>query len=581
MDFFDIHLAQQKFTISSEEYRVFLQLTVVPLELTSSRILVLRSKTNEKTIKIVAWSEQKKIIVPIACTDARRVIDVIKRMPFDVGLEERLSAVFLNIDNIEHSIHFELLTTEIEMLLIGNPEPMTSGHFNVEIEFETVKLVPTLFAYGAIDGLRIRVFFEIGEDLLYSIKNWGILTPVRIYINGIFSGEYITQSTIIHDGVMSFCCEIQISAALERRRTGWMHVENVNPVELTDFLVSTTGARNAVEFPQNYSVTPQWFVVVAPVEGLLLEKDFGIGNVQFCTSSNKEILRVCGFSSKFSGYETFALVNVNSDTLYHAVIQAKNQIEQAVDLLVNILKDDSLYSTHSIGEQLLCRCSNIFEQKIVIPSWVYAENPFTGGKIACDYSKIVKQEKLFAPGSFAAVQQEINKIELLLLKANGTNDKEITPLLNSLKWIRRAWDAVDNDDKVIYSIIALEFIVSKEPNTAMLDKSIRKKCKGEIRKIISTIEQPPMDRTLYSQKICDKFDRAFTETPFMGKLRKLIDRLNIPISETEMELIIKCREQRNGIVHGDNGQPLPIEEIFRLCECIGRIAFYKLLSLEE
>lgn len=67
----------------------------------------------------------------------------------------------------------------------------------------------------------------------------------------------------------------------------------------------------------------------------------------------------------------------------------------------------------------------------------------------------------------------------------------------------------------------------------------------------------------------------------MGKLRNLIDRLNIPVSPDEMELIAKCRKQRNGIVHGENDSKLPTDEIYRLCECIGRIAFYKLASLED
>lgn len=73
---------------------------------------------------------------------------------------------------------------------------------------------------------------------------------------------------------------------------------------------------------------------------------------------------------------------------------------------------------------------------------------------------------------------------MLLLKANGTNDKELTPLFNSLKWIRRAWDAEDFDDKVIYSIIALEFIVSKEPNSPMMEKSLRKNAKVKYGKLL-------------------------------------------------------------------------------------------------
>lgn len=371
------------------------------------------------------------------------------------------------------------------------------------------------------------------------------------------------------------------SAKAGGRPPGRPRIEKINPVDLTDFLASTAGLHNTVAFPEGYPSAGKWYIVVTPVWGLAFEKDFGIGNVLFCTASSEEIMRICEFSPQLSEYGSFALVNVNSDTLYHAFVQAKKQIEQAVDLLVNILKDDSLYSIHSMGQHLLSRNNAVFEQKVSIPSWVYIEEPFTGGKLVCDYTEIVKQERLLVPESFRKIQHELNKTELLLIKANGTNDKELIPLFNSLKWIRRAWDAEDFDDKVIYSIIALEFIVSKEPNSPMMEKAIRKKCKGEIRKIIGAMKNPPMDKILYSQKVCDKFDRTYTETPFMEKLRNLINRLGISVSFAEMELIAKCRKQRNEIVHGENDSKLPTDDIYRLCECIGRIAFYKLVSLGD
>lgn len=581
MNFFDISLIGQKFVINEDEHKVLLQMCITPLENTPNRILVLNSKTNNQNLKIVAWNERLKKILPIACVDAKQVIESVKKMPFDDVLRARVSA--LQVENLgsNESLHLEALSEGIEILIARNSEPVLSDTHQIEVEFDTTKLIPLHFVYGAFDGLRMCVYFELEACQVVSIKNWGILSPIRIYVDNSPSGEYYAQNTNIVEETVSFECEPQIVAALEHRKTGWMRIEKINPIDLTDFLASTAGLHNTVSFPEDYPTAPQWYIVATPVSGIAFGKDFGIGNVMFYTASSEEIMHICGFSPKLSEYDSFALVNVNSDTLYHAFVQAKKQIEQAVDLLVNILKDDSLYSVHSIGKHLLRRNNTVFERKVSIPSWVYIEVPFTGGKLICDYTEIVKQENLLVPESFKMLQHELNKIELLLLKANGTNDKELTPLFNSLKWIRRAWDAEDFDDKVIYSIIALEFIVSKEPNSPMMEKSLRKKCKGEIRKIIAMMKSPPIDKTLYSQQVCDKFDRTYTENPFMGKLRNLIDRLNIPVSPDEMELIAKCRKQRNGIVHGENDSKLPTDEIYRLCECIGRIAFYKLASLED
>ncbi len=562
MDFFDMSLITQKFIINGEEHRVLLQMYIIPIQKSSNRILVLNSQINGQNLKIVAWDERLKKVHPIANIDVKQIVESIKKMPFeDRTLQKRISSLCVDSVHSNKMPRFEVLSDGIEMLIADYPEPVISDTYQVEIEFDTARLTPLSFVYGAFDGLCMHIYFELEMCQIELIKNWGILSPIQLYIDKALSMEYYAQNTNISENGVAFDCEPRVVATLERRNAGWMKTEKIHPIDFSDFVVSAAGLHDKVVFPEDYSSAPQWYVVATPVFGLTFEEDFGIGNVWFCTASSEEIRQIFEFAPQLAEYNFFALVNVNSNTLYHAFTQAKKQIEQAVDLLVNILKDDSLYSIHSIGQRLLSRNSAVFEQKVSIPPWVYIEIPFTGGKLVCDYTEMIKQEKLCVQESFKDILYEINKIELLLLKANGTNDKELTPLFNSLKWIRRAWDAVDFDDKVIYSIIALEFIIAKEPNCPMMEKSLRKKCKGEIRKIIGTAKSIPLDRIQYTQKVCAKFDRTYTETPFMEKLRNLISRLNIPVSSAEMDLIVKCRKQRNEIVHGENDSKLPTDDI--------------------
>ena len=582
MDFFDMSLTTQKFTINGEAYNVCLQMWIMPLQNTPNNILVLESQGNNQNLKIVAWDGRLREVRPIAYSDAEEIIGSIKKMSFDNDFIQKcisaLTSVTLHSSDIPR---FEVLNEGVEMLIIKCPKSSISDKYQVEVEFDSVKLTPSRLVYGALNGLYECIYFELKVSQIELIRNWGILSPIRLYVDELLSGEYYAQNTNLLERVVSFECEPQIGATLKRQIAGHMRAQKIDIVDISDFLVSTAGLENMVAFPKGYPNASQWYIVATPVLGLAFEKDFGIGNVVFCTASSEEITHIREFAPQLSEYDSFALVNVNSDTLYHAFTQAKNQIDQAVDLLVNILKDDSLYSVHSIGQHLLHRDSTAFNQKISIPFWVYIELPFTGGKLVYDYAEIIMQKKLRVQESFREIQHELSKIELLLLKANGTNDKELTPLFNSLKWIRRAWDAEDSDDKVIYSIIALEFIVSKEPNSPMMEKALRKKCKGAIRKIIDDTKNLPAEKILYSQNVCAKFDRVYTETPFMEKLRNLINRLNIPVSAADMDLIAKCRKQRNEIVHGENNSKLPANDIYRLCECIGRIAFYKLVYLEE
>lgn len=473
------------------------------------------------------------------------------------------------------------LTDSLIALLTRQSYNFDKQNSTVELEMRTVRLLPEKFIFGAFDGIANYLYFELDRESVGPIKDWGILSPIQIYIDNSSEGEYYAQKVhVTKDQQVSFLCQMKIASALSASIIGSMQTEGLNVYELSDFIVSSAGMYNSVAYPENYCESPNWYTIAIPVIGLHIQKETGLGNVLFYTNQNNEIQRIIAFDRQFASYKSFALVHVNSNKLWTAYEQAKKQIEQAIDLLVNIIKDDSLFSIHSIGMQLSERDSCIYKEKISLSSLVYIESPFSGAKLSYSYAKSDKCTDLALNESFVQTKKEIEKIELLLLKANGTNDKNITPLLNALKWIRRAWDAEDFDDKIIYSIIALEFIVSKESDVPMMNKQLRKKCKGAIRKIIFATNDLKGNAIDYSQKACAKFDRTYTEAPFMLKLRGLIDRLSIPISESEMQLIITARKQRNGIIHGEDDSKIPDDDVYKLCECISKIAFYKLFSLE-
>jgi hypothetical protein len=358
------------------------------------------------------------------------------------------------------------------------------------------------------------------------------------------------------------------------------HMAGINIYEISDFIVSSAGLFNSVAIPEDYLSQQKWFTIVTPVKGLQLSQEFGIGCVEFCSKENKEIKRVIDFDKRFNEYITFTLVHINSEKMFSAYFAAKRQVEQAIDLIVNILKDDCIYSLHSLGGSLCERNIELYEKKVVLSTLTYIESPQTNAKISCDLAEIDESADLLIDKQFLDQKIELENIEMLLIKANGTNNKDITPLFNSLKWIRKAWDTADFEDKIISAVIALEFIVSKEENVALMEKPVREKCADLIEQVISEFDIDT-DKNEYLRRIKETFNRAVTETPFRVKLENLIRRLNIPITNHEMELIEKVRKQRNNLVHGRNDMFLPTDDIYILCEAISKIAFYKLNSLED
>ena len=69
-----------------------------------------------------------------------------------------------------------------------------------------------------------------------------------------------------------------------------------------------------------------------------------------------------------------------------------------------------------------------------------------------------------------------------------------------------------------------------------------------------------------------------TEVSFGSKLDILINRLNIPVSKDEKELLNKARKIRNELIHGLNMASISTLEIKKLCGITSRILMYKIMD---
>lgn len=69
-----------------------------------------------------------------------------------------------------------------------------------------------------------------------------------------------------------------------------------------------------------------------------------------------------------------------------------------------------------------------------------------------------------------------------------------------------------------------------------------------------------------------------TEVSFGSKLDILIDRLSIPVSKNEKELLNKARKIRNELIHGLNMASISTLEIKKLCGIMSRILMYKIMD---
>ena len=69
-----------------------------------------------------------------------------------------------------------------------------------------------------------------------------------------------------------------------------------------------------------------------------------------------------------------------------------------------------------------------------------------------------------------------------------------------------------------------------------------------------------------------------SEPSFGSKLDNLINRLAIPISTDEKDLLNKARKIRNELIHGLNMSTISTLEMKKLCGITSRVLIYKLID---
>lgn len=425
------------------------------------------------------------------------------------------------------------------------------------------------------NGMDHRISVGISTSELTEIYKCHLLSGIQLYVNGRNNGYYAPMGFEINDETLELKGmyeEVYFLQSTKIRNLKY-NTERATPLDLVDFMISGAGFRDRVTGAKEEG--NKWFLVIIPILGLKIDEDFGLGSVRYIRKDNEEIQRIIGQTEgAFDCFDTFALVHIDDYTMHSAFQKAKSQIRLSITLLLNLLRDDSARYMHGLSERIVSRTMEMFDYRIELSSWFYLEQVFPRQQLFGDEKHWQNTEVSLNVEDINNLK-DVEEVELQLFKAYEDPQSIQAGIFNSLKWIQKAWESDDDDDKVINAIIALEFIVASEKGVPLLTKGKRKKIQnGLLQLIIENMEDELNEEG--AKKLAEKFSLNCTETPFMAKLRALITRLSIPVSEEDVNLIAKAREKRNGIVHGKQSEEITRNELRLLCEIISTIAFYKL-----
>ena len=111
MDLYDVNLINRRFVINNGEYKLLLQLNIIPLLHTTNRILLLQLKETEH-LKIVAYDEKNQNILPVVDQDIDQIISSIKKISFPDNLQKRILGLSNSKSNNNKPIYFKPLRSK-------------------------------------------------------------------------------------------------------------------------------------------------------------------------------------------------------------------------------------------------------------------------------------------------------------------------------------------------------------------------------------------------------------------------------------------------------------------------------------
>lgn len=371
--------------------------------------------------------------------------------------------------------------------------------------------------------------------------------------------------------------------------------ENIsNPFSVMDFVVNHADSDvNGVVYPNSDDKPIHNYIIVRVLKNIDIDiEDCVIGSVRVGNQIDVSEKFIDSISDLTEESTTFAWVNIKSDSLYNAFSSGKKLLIAAAEFLSFMIKNDMYadwFGTVELNNNVWDVRSHY--PQISLGSVFYIENCILGESITLtdENMKIPVAIKLDENAEYLF---EYDWIERFFHKLQ-TENKKVLRLQYALKWIVHAWNTEDKYDRVIYCSMALEFIVNGEKGKNILDEYAsqsgrsnftKRERKTLINNIIKKIELKDIEGfsesniVALNESIKKMIQSKLTEVSFGTKLDILVNRLNIPISVDEKELLTKARKIRNELIHGLNMSSISTLQIKKLCGVTSRILMYKLMN---
>lgn len=544
-------------------------------------------------VLLIASSPAEKKLMPLSVQQVEWVLDMLSDVKTEsdkIGelldfndLEEARTAV-RNIQNLVKPV--SKLTKKLSVVIAWNVAP--TNLWEVQVEISGISMIPKSLEFIGFSGSNdnLKMIFNLDDISQDNIKSLRLLDDVLLYVD-LGNGKELEYTGIctrlaVHDGLLVMIIE-SFAHDLSKSRLGHLSVVGFSPLDLIHLMGRNGGFEENKLKIQGFIPDSKVYSVTIPILNVKLTQSFGFGNVTFNPPGHypEEISRIRQVAKESSTvFETnsLAVVHVETNTLYDAFKIGINQIEQALDVVLHIVRADTVFKGVAADSIFGSWELDELTPNPVVSTWVHVEEPFGGGRIVMDTSRIELPNVLTIRTDIHNILEQMEWYESLIRYLAETGDEGLKSLFSALKWLRRSWDAKDAEDKIIFANIALEFVASGEPSPPVIPKEltkiVRKVAVSKFEELYNG-EEKEKYVTMLNQKLGDSLNNA----PLRTLIEGIVERLSTPITDSDMALIFEGRKIRNDLVHGRGmNQTFTKTQNRKMVNAIGILASHKLRS---
>lgn len=459
--------------------------------------------------------------------------------------------------------------------LVDGQVPYNCAAVEASSQQEIGKLLIANSRTGLYSGHSLRDYYSL---------RWAPVKPHDFELDGSFyQGEKTDAGFIV-------TLESPIDVILAGKTIGNFETKGVHPLELAKYFltVEDCGVKTIKIEGEESSSVEYYYYILTRIKGLSVSSNCSIGDITFASSLSEAPTVPNGFTLN-QDYSVCAWTYQTAQGFADAQLEALRRIEYAVYLYIVCGCSERFPDTEARMESWDIR-RPLLEPKV--SPMVYVENLDLGGSILIEGNGKTNNDPISVTGFISSATNSSAQMLLSPLRASWKPHY----LNEAMKWVVRARFEPSLDDRIISLNTALEYCLNEERGETVLAEALHEmnyestdelNFSQMIDDIVKSITIPTIQglnekqRKKLEKRIKGQTKASLSSSRLASRLTSMRKRLENPISEQELQLLINVNKARNGLLHGKRSVSLNLVELDRAIIAASTLILSKVKKIGE